>query len=218
MTISSLRLLHLADSALPIGSLSHSFGLETMVEEQGLKARDLFGYLHELLEETLHLEAVFCRAAHGCGPGDERLVELTELLSAMRPARESRQASLALGKRFAGLVSDFERSSALAYLAEQEEVHFAVAFGFACGALGVNADDCVAAFLHQNILSAISTAQRLMPLGQRQANRLAWSLKAAILAAAERSRIEPERAFCFAHLPELASMRHPNLFTRLFIS
>ena len=44
-----LRLLHLADSAVPIGSLAHSFGLETLVSTEMLAAGDLPNFLHGYL-------------------------------------------------------------------------------------------------------------------------------------------------------------------------
>jgi len=213
--LAQLRLLHLADSALSIGSLAHSFGLETVVEEHQLKPQNLFAYLHNLLEETMHLEAVFCRAAHHRGCFALPCFDLNDRLDAMRVARESREASLLLGRRFTTLVADLETIDTLENCGS---VHFSIAFGYCAGALGIEADDCIAAFLHQNVLSTISAAQRLMALGQRDANRIAWKLKPVILEAVRRSRIAPEETYCFAHLPELGSMRHPNLFTRLFIS
>jgi urease accessory protein len=74
-------------------------------------------------------------------------------------------------------------------------------------------------FLHQSLLSAVSAGQRLMRLGQMEANRMAWALKPAILDTVSRSAsLGVEDVYCFAHLPELASMRHPTLATRLFMS
>jgi len=62
----------------------------------------------------------------------------------------------------------------------------------------------------------VSACQRLMPLGQVAANRLIWNLRPAILrAASDSERLE---TYCFTPLPELGSMRHTLLETRLFIS
>ena len=61
--LSFLRLLHLSDSALPIGALAHSLGIETLVSEGLLKVSDLQNFLRGYLEEAGRVEATFCRAA-----------------------------------------------------------------------------------------------------------------------------------------------------------
>jgi urease accessory protein len=188
-----------------------------MVEERQVSVDGLFAYLGEWLAEGLLLDAVYCRSAHSraqCGAG---IQDLNERLSAMRLARESRQASLALGRRFVKLVASLEGS--LSTTAAIEELHFAVAFGYAGGILSFDVDHTVMTFLHQSLLSAVSAGQRLMRLGQMEANRMAWALKPAILDTVSRSAsLGVEDVYCFAHLPELASMRHPTLATRLFMS
>jgi urease accessory protein len=212
--IDSLKLFQLADSALPVGALSHSFGLESMTEEGHLTVDGLFGYISDLLQEALLLDAVFCRAAFR----GEALAGLNRRFSALRLARESRLASLALGRRFLKLVCDLEPDAGLEDLAAGEN-HFAIAFGFACGRLGFGVEETVMALLHQSVWNIISAAQRLLPLGQQQAQCIAWDLKPAMAEAVEKSAaLRLEDVFCFAHLPEVASMRHPGLSTRLFIS
>jgi urease accessory protein len=77
----------------------------------------------------------------------------------------------------------------------------------------------VGAFLHQSLLNSISSAQRLLPLGQIQAGRIGWNLKPAIRETVNRSIALSFSTVCSAaHLPDMASMRHPCLATRLFIS
>src|ERR1700687_3073903 len=61
--LAELRLLHLADSALPIGGLAHSFGLESLVSRELLGVSDLPKFLRGFLEEAGMVEAVFCREA-----------------------------------------------------------------------------------------------------------------------------------------------------------
>src|ERR1700674_4923478 len=59
--LAELQLLHLADSALPIGSLAHSFGLETLTAARILNPSDLLEFLRGYLEEAGLMEALFCR-------------------------------------------------------------------------------------------------------------------------------------------------------------
>src|SRR6185437_2901191 len=59
-----LKLLQLADSALPIGSAAHSFGIETLVAEELLTVEHLAQFLEDYLHETGALESVFCRRAY----------------------------------------------------------------------------------------------------------------------------------------------------------
>jgi urease accessory protein len=210
-----LRLLQLADSALPVGGLAHSFGLETLIEEGDLAQRSLFAFLQDLLSEALLLDAVFCRTAHSRAQQEVAVDDLNARLSALKVARESREASLALGRRFRALLAALDSRLVIC----PEETHFVLAFGYAGGTLGFGADETVAAFLHQSVGSVISVCQRLLRLGQLEAAQVNWDLKPSIVeTTAKSARLTIDGVYSFAHLPELASMRHPLLPTRLFVS
>lgn len=214
-----LQLLHLADSALPIGALSHSLGLESLTAELHVTPDNLAEYIRGLLSESMLVDAVYCRTAYHAVGDPIGLRLLNQRLSAMRVAREMRSASLTLGRRFLTLTAELQNSEMLDAALKLEEMHWPVAFGVVGGALHFGVENTVAALLHQGVLNTISTAQRLIALGQREASHIAWQLKLPILAAVKKSdKLKPEEVFCFSHLPELASMRHPNLPTRLFIS
>jgi urease accessory protein len=58
-----LQLLQLADSAVPIGSTAHSFGLETLVEYRLVTVETLPATFRDFLREAGTLESVFCVAA-----------------------------------------------------------------------------------------------------------------------------------------------------------
>src|ERR1700722_11898068 len=145
--LARLRLLHLADSALPIGALAHSFGLESLVAAEIIQVRDLAGFLRGYLEESGLVDAVFCRAAHALAHAPpenlplDRWLELNRLLSALKPARESRAGSASLGRNFLQTVlalGDFPllRSALAASKSSPETVvHHAAAFSLASGVL-----------------------------------------------------------------------------------
>lgn len=213
--LNRLRLLQLADSALPIGSLAHSFGLETLIEENHLSVAGLFEFLRVSLSESILVDAVFCRSAHGAAQSKTAIDPLNSRLSALRLARESREASLVLGKRFLSLVAGLEP----ALVSCPENTHWVVAFGYVCGVLGFTAEETVSTFLHQSLVAAVSACQRLLRLGQTEAAQIIWDLKPYILEATVSSAsLSVAQVGSFVHLPELASMRHPMLPTRLFVS
>src|SRR6202795_918570 len=104
--LAQLRLLHLADTALPIGALSHSFGLETLASSEILTVADLPNFLEGFLHEAGLLEAVACRAAFRLVPSSNEKfplaawLALNDRISALKPARESREGSASLGRNF----------------------------------------------------------------------------------------------------------------------
>jgi urease accessory protein len=228
--LAELRLLHLADSSLPIGALAHSFGIESLVSQGLLSVRELPNFFRAYLEEAGVLEAVFCRAAFRVVPAGQETfpgqqwVELNDRLSALKPARESRAGSAALGQNFLMAVlgvGDFPslREALQATRQFAGVVHHSPAFGLASAALGLKEDRAVLAYLHQCIVSLVSACQRLMPLGQSEAMRILWSLKPAIVESAERSATSAlDDACCFMPLLDWGAMGHPALSTRLFIS
>jgi urease accessory protein len=230
-----LRLLHLADSALPIGSLAHSFGLESLAAEGILQPAQLENFFRDYLEETGLLETVYCRRAFRLLAGMQGVFpaqswrESNDALSARMPAREIRAASGSLGRNFLQLICALEDSPAARAALDAAKApfpvltHHATSFGLVSCALGFDEDAAVAAFLHQFIANLISACQRLMPLGQTAAGRILWNLKPAMLEAAARSRAfaqseASDEPYSFTPLPDWAGMEHPALATRLFVS
>ncbi|HYF64861.1 MAG TPA: urease accessory UreF family protein [Herpetosiphonaceae bacterium] len=134
----------------------------------------------------------------------------------MKPARESRAASLVLGRRLLAIVAQRIPSPVLA--AAQGDAERSADLGLIGGALGVEASLTVAAYLQQLVAGLVSACQRLPPPGQTQAQRLIWHSRPAVIAAAERSAGAWAAAACCVPAVELASLRHPLLPTRLFLS
>ena len=143
-------------------------------------------------------------------------------LSALKTARESREASLKLGNRLLHLVADLTGDDRLAAFLPAAErsgagVHHACVFGLAGGWLGVEVELVTAAFLRQSTAGLIAACQKFMPLGQSHAAAIQWQLYDLIDSLA-REQTDPSAVTVFAPLAEIGSMRHPYLPVRLFIS
>lgn len=210
LLLSHLQLIHLADSALPIGAAAHTFGLETLIAQGNLHADNIEDFFSTYLEETGQQEAVFCRAGLAC----DDIGALNARFSALRPARESRDASVKLGRRFLRLASSLlQRPLGIA------ESHLCLAFGVVGRALALDPDLVCAAYLHQSLFGQLSACQRLLPLGQTRASQILWRLKPRILQTLVAVKSQSvEDVCCCQPVLEIGSMRHALLTTRLFIS
>lgn len=227
MSIELLRLMQIADSAVPIGAASHSFGIETLTDEGSLTVERLSEFLDAYLAETGALDASWCRA--GWRLARTPLIEFTsewtrlsDQIGARKPAREGREASAMLGRRLLqlvdGLAPGHPAVGEAVRLTKQSAIpaHHAAAFGLAGAALRCPEDLVAQTYLQQNVMGLVSACQRLLPLGQTAAGCLLWDLKPALIRAAAPS--DEEEIACFTPSIDLAGMRHPWLTTRLFIS
>ncbi len=161
------------------------------------------------------------------GDGPDRLAQwlhLNRQLSAFRWSRESREASATLGRRFLKLAASTMESPALATTLERSieegvDVHLCTAFGRVGAFLGLDPPTVAICYLHQSLAGLISACQRLLPLGQNRSCRLLWDLKPSIVSTVERSLpLSLEDVSCFLPALDVASMSHPTLATRLFVS
>ncbi|MCB0083959.1 MAG: hypothetical protein KDE47_23625, partial [Caldilineaceae bacterium] len=204
------------------------------------------------LQEKAPLEAAGCRRAYELADAQlfnattfyAQWVRLNQTLSARKPARESREASATLGKRFLRLAASLEPLPRLQHAVRiadtlnggthtggahnvgthnggthKVDLHLCTAFGLVGGCLGLGTEAVTSAYLQQNLTGLLSACQRLMPVGQNQVMALSWQLKPLLAQIVTRSQsTDLDSISSFAPLLDLAGMRHASLPVRLFIS
>lgn len=219
-----LNLIQLADSALPVGSVAHSFGLETLIAEGDVDIDNFSLFLESYLHMAGPQEGWGCLQGYRCAvqlaSDEERFLTtwqtLNQEVSALRGPHEVRSASEKIGKRLLQLVGRLEPSPALAWGWRSGLTHYGPVFGLVGATLEIDERQLVAVYLQQCVKTFVAAAQKLMPLGQRQATEMVWRLKPDIESVA--NKIDQTLPGAFPGLPEMASLRHPHLGTRLFIS
>ncbi|MGI8596862.1 MAG: urease accessory protein UreF [Thermoleophilaceae bacterium] len=220
-----LDLLQVADSAFPIGSFSHSLGLESLAARGALASpADLSRTGERLLGALATSDLPAACAAHGAEEL-ESLVAADHAVAATRSARESRDASAAMGRRMivaAGaigvddpLLDAYEE----AVRGERAPGSHPVAWGSSLRAMGVSLDAALHGLAFSVLAGFVAAGQKLIPLGQGAAQGVLRELQRTITTAVERSReLDPLDVFAFAPELEIASMAHERLDGRLFAS
>lgn len=216
-----LVLLQLTDSALPIGSYSHSWGLETAVQEGRIQtAEQVLQYLAGILSHSIGpLEGRACALAYGYGIQQEqdRFWQLHQRLNAARWAPEPRQASLALGQRLDQLSTKVWGISCPPPPSEIPGPHHCLTFGWLGSQVGLGKPETVQAYLFAAITGCVSATVRLVPLGHTQGQQILARIQPQILEILPYC-LSSEPLSNFAPLQERDCQAHRQLYSRLFQS
>ncbi|WP_243458047.1 urease accessory protein UreF [Sporosarcina sp. Te-1] len=223
-----LQLMQIHDSAFPIGSYTQSYGMETYIQEDLIRTKeDLLAFCKTYLFDNLaYGDAILIREAYfaaqqrdvGC------LLHLEQLCGAIKLAKESRDASVNLGRQFirtaAPLVTAPFFDEWLGRIKRGEiKGHYAVLYGVYCAVNDIGAHQAIMTYLFSSINGLVQNAVRAVPFGQNTGVQAMHELITSITEAAALVANLTEADICNNALSiELASMKHEYLFSRLFIS
>jgi urease accessory protein len=223
-----LTLLQLANAAFPTGAFTHSYGFETWIDDGTVKnAADAEQQCLDWLRFNLTTcDAVAAVLSYRGTLHDEmsRIAEIDQQLNAIKLSRESRGASRMTGAALIAAGRDIFGLSQISRLAEmigngECEGHHAVVYGALSVGLGLTERETVTSFLWTGFSSLVGVVQRLVPLGQTEAQRIIADAGPLIDRCSEIARMRDLQTMTasFAAL-DAASMRHERLYTRLCIS
>ena len=226
-TSSLLKGLRFVDSFFPSGGYAFSSGLEAAVQGGAVRnAEELSRYVVESLTTGMgEREAVAVGLAHDASISGtlEIAFKADRELEAMKLGRDSRTASRQMGRQVIRLAADRQARHPLIedYLAAVEAArtpgHLAVSFGLTLAAAGWSKEDSIAAFLYQTATGFVAAAMKLLPIGQREAQRLLESWIEMI------ERVSHKAAHLrmlqsWSPVQDIYAMRHSRLESRLFRS
>jgi len=226
-TLSLVQGLRFVDSFFPSGGFAYSSGLEAAVQGGSVRdAADFSRYVEDLLRNGMgRREAVAVALAHeAVSKGTLRIaLDADRELDAMKTGRESREASRQMGRqviRIAAEQADGQsvlRDFLAAVETEMTPGHLAVSLGLVLAAAGWSREDAVAAYLYQAATGLVSAALKLLPIGQREGQRLLDGWMPLIEELSGEAR--PETAMTsWSPIQDIYAMKHSRLTSRLFRS
>ncbi|MBE9156299.1 urease accessory protein UreF [Nodosilinea sp. LEGE 06152] len=228
-----LRLLQLTSPALPVGAYSYSEGLETLVE-RGLvtTAAALTPWLEqELAHGLVVIDAAAVglvhHAAAQAGWGDRDglpttapFALLNHQLSALRDSEEARQQSWAMGRALVRMATHLHPSLKPWFSAVGNPCNFAVAFALLAAHWNIDARQTVLGYLHSWAANLITSAVKLIPLGQTVGQQMLLELYPVLEETCDRALATQslDDLYLSSWGTSLATMQHEALYTRLFRS
>jgi urease accessory protein len=223
-----IHLLQFSDGLFPAGGYAHSFGLETCVQSGLVKnADDVASFLHAYLDSAAApTDAIAVLCARNAA-GENKLpscLHLDEMLDALKPASELREASRQMGRQTLRVLKEMSPDAFVAQFASKVEseatpCHHSVVFGIAAAVSNWPPHETASAFLYSTSAMIVGASLRLLPMGQLSGQRILWNASALIAELSESVQSKTkEDMWSFTPELEIAAMRHESLDARLFRS
>ena len=197
-------LMQIAGGTFPSGGFSQSWGLETYVANG--KVSDEASQAYRLATD-----------------GDNRKIEeLEDLSRAVKVTKEGRESSLRMGKAFMRIMADItddEKLTEIKDMCGPEGITYPVIYGLVCGRLGLDIGESMKAFVFSTVNALVQSAVKLVPLGNKQAQRILLELHPLMEATVEAGMETPlEDISNFCPGLDIAGRLHEYLTTRLYMS
>jgi len=223
-----LQLLHICDTALPIGGFSHSSGLETYVQEGTVndKSSAKEFVVQQLSQNISYTDGAIMSLAYdaACKGDLKPIIELDAICTAVKLPREIRLASNKLGIR---LLKIFENDTAFVLPKKYKECilkdeafgHYCISFAILSHAMNIDKKQALTGFYYNAANAFVINSVKLIPLGQQDGQEILMSLFPLIDELVQHS-LQPNKemiGYCCAGF-DISCMQHEQLYSRLYMS
>lgn len=221
-------LLQLCDSNFPSGAFSHSFGIETYIQEGVIHDKKSFydALVLYMQKQLVYSDGLGCFLAYEAleNEDDDRLVEIDHLLYTSSLAHETRVGNRRMGERMAKLCLELYPSSVLqSYVkwlkGKKVYGHPAIVFAIVTYGLNVGQKTAVGSYLFSTVSSLVQNGVRGIPLGQTDGQKIVMEIQQVIEEAVNTIvTLSLDDMGAVSPGLEIAQMRHERLHVRLFMS
>lgn len=228
MDKSILSLFQLCDSNFPTGAFSHSYGLETYIQEGQVHDQASFSeWLHVYLNEQLvYSDGLASRLVYEALEENnlEKVWKIDRMLTVQNLPRETREGTQRMGERMLHLIESlYEMFTLTQYRKRINQKrsfgHPAIVFTIIGHHLAVSKSTATLFYLYSTTSSLVQNAVRAIPLGQTAGQKTIQEFQGALIQATEKIQNLDEEDFGrISPGLELAQMKHERVNIRIFMS
>lgn len=220
-------LLQINDSLFPIGGYSHSYGLETYIQEGIIKnaagaADYIYNYLfyNQCYNDFLIIKLVYDYAFQ---PDIIKQIDaLDELMTAAKAPFEIRGASYRLGSRFVKAVSCMDIAFSKIYYdyyAGKNRKHYPLLYSLFCLSLEIAYEDAISSFLYSQTSLIVTNCVKSVPLSQYDGQKILYGCHAHFGKLINRlSALTVNDYGLSAPGFDVRCMQHERLYSRIYMS
>jgi urease accessory protein len=223
-----LSLFQLCDSNFPTGAFSHSYGLESYIQENTVHNPDTFRqWLHVYVNEQLiYSDGLACQLVYQALEEEDfqKVWKLDRMVTVQNLPREIREGSQRMGERMLNLVENLYDAPILPIYrkrihSKQSFGHPAIVFTMIAHYLEVPKSATILYYLFSVVSSLVQNAVRAIPLGQTAGQKIIHEFQRELVRAAEEIQQLDEGDFGIVSPGlEISQMKHERVNIRIFMS
>lgn len=233
ITITSMNstfftLLQVADSIFPIGAYTQSNGLETYVQKGIVKdGKTARGYLCNMLSYGIkYTDVLALKLAYEYTAQKDinKLIELDEMLYALKAPREVKEGSAKMCARFLRISEKFGETD---FLLKYNELikegkcvgQHSIVFGMFCAEYSIDKMESISAYLYNAASCIVNNCAKLIPLGQMEGQLILFDSSELLKNIAQEimNLSIDDLGRCTIGF-DIKAMQHENLYSRLYMS
>ncbi|MGJ1264457.1 urease accessory protein UreF [Sphingobacterium spiritivorum] len=224
-----LTLLQINDSVFPIGSFTHSYGLETYIHERIVhNSTTAQKYAESMLRHSVFYNdaAFFHQAWTLCEDKFSKvaLLKLDNLVTSLKSPAEIREASRKLAIRFLKVVESFKsvkrcRIYLEAIQSGEAGGHYAIALAMYAQSQQIAYSDALSAFYYNTLNGMVTNCAKLVPISQMDGQKMMFNLQGLIQELVGKQKdMDPDMLGNCCVAQDVRCMQHEKLYTRIYIS
>ncbi|PAF54423.1 urease accessory protein UreF [Helicobacter sp. 13S00482-2] len=219
-------LLQINDALFPIGSYTHSFGLESYIQMGEVKdSSSALEYLRSNLTSTFlynELLALKLTYEHALQENLEKILQIEELIYISSSPMELRSANQKLGARFLKTIKTIKLNPKKFfehYLQSCQTPTHSSSYGVFCACMELEISASIKHYLYAQSSNSVTNCVKTIPLSQNDGQRMLLALQETFQDILQTLEGLDESYLCSCTLHnDIKAMQHETLYSRLYMS